>query len=366
MATQALDPLFAPPSIDLAALEVPPVPPAIQPLLTIAIPTYNRAALLDSLLRVLTPQLRNRPEIELLICDNASTDDTKLVVDRRGPDRCRYHHHAENLGSDANFVSAFQLARGRYFWLLSDDDIPVPNTIEDLLSHLRAEEYDLIYATSYGYREDWLKERQADPLGRVSHTITDPRELARVVNIMFTFISGMIVNRERLLALREDGLVIEEPSAFIGTHLTQLSWTLPLLRRHRKSLVLWQRPIAARLGHNGGYELGRVFGRQLCETTARCLPDRPDLAQIILDFALRRWFPSVIYDIRTSGNQGFALGEAHRALKPVFGTNSRYWLFTYPVLVMPLRLARLWLKGGAAFSKVVYAFSVPGFWRKRT
>lgn len=336
-----------------------------SPLLTVAIPTYNRADLLAQLLAVLSPQLAGYPQVELLICDNGSTDHTAQVVEQHRTPTTRYHRQPENLGSDANFISAFQLARGQYFWLCGDDDILVPNVIADLLNHLKSAEYDIIYATSYGFRQDWLAERQRDPLGRSFHILTDPRHVAKVINIMFTFISGIIVNKRRLQSLAVEGLTIEAPDAFRGTHLTQLSWTLPLLRRHRRSLVLWNRPVAARLGHNGGYALAQVFGERLLEVTARLLPDRPDCARAITDYALRRWFPSIIYDIRFSGNQTFGLDTARSTLRRVFVTNPRFWLFTYPVLVLPLPLARLCLGAGAAVSKLIYMLSVPRFWRKQ-
>jgi abequosyltransferase len=337
-----------------------------EPLLTIAIPTCNRADLLATLLDILLPQLAPHPDVELLICDNGSTDNTAAVAALYATPNTTYHRHPQNIGSDANFVAAFHLARGRYFWLLGDDDIPVPNAIDDILAHLHAADYDLLYVTSYGFRSDWAAERQHDPLHRRFHTITDPVHLAKVVNIMFTFISGIIVNKHRLLALPAEGIPVEDPAAFLGTNLTQLSWTLPLLRRHRRSLVLWQRPLAARQGHNGGYALAEVFGERLAGLTARLLPDRPDLSRIITNFAIRRWFPSVIYDIRLSGNQTFAIDQAHQTLARVYGRNFRYWLFTYPVLVLPLPLARLWMRLGAAVSKILYLLSVPGFWRKQT
>jgi len=338
----------------------------IEPLLTIAIPTFNRAALLEGLLTVLMPQLVAHPDIELLILDNASTDATQSVIERYRTPATRSLRHAENIGSDANFVTAFREARGRYFWLCGDDDLPVPNTIDDLMGHLRTSELDLVYLTSYGFREDWRAEQQGDPLGRSFHTITDPRHLTKVVNMMFTFISGMVVNRTRLLSLPSEGIAVEPPEAFLGTNLTQLSWMLPLLRQHRRSLVLWNRPIAARQGHNGGYALAKVFGEQFVALTQRCLPDRPDLARILANFAIRRWFPSILYDIRSTGSQGFFLDEAGTTLTRVFGSNPRYWLFTYPVLKLPLPLARLWLRVGESISKLIYMATVPGFWRKQS
>ena len=51
-----------------------------QPLLTIAIPTFNRAAQLRVLLEALEPQIAGRPEVEVFVSDNASTDETPQVT----------------------------------------------------------------------------------------------------------------------------------------------------------------------------------------------------------------------------------------------------------------------------------------------
>jgi len=335
--------------------------PLKRPLLTIAIPTYKRSGLLQKLLDVLAPQLAGRPEVELLISDNASPDDTALVVQRfmDAGLSIRYQRHPENIGADANFVSCFQLASGTYFWLFGDDDILVPGALDEVLNHLAGQKYDLVYVTSYGFREDWQAERSRDPLNRSFHRIEDATQFTKVTNIMFTFISGMIVNKARL-----EEMSYEDPANFLDTNLVQLSWTLPLLRRHRCSLVLWDRPVAARQGNAGGYAIGTVFGANLAKTVVRCLPDRTDLAACILNFALRRWFPSILYDARSSGNQNLHLEEAQTSLKQTYGHNIRYWIFAYPVLELPLPLARAWLRGGEALSKLIYLGSISNFWRK--
>jgi abequosyltransferase len=337
--------------------------PSSSPLLTIAIPTYNRSSDLAQLLGILLPQLEGRPEVELLISDNASTDDTSAVVHRflQQFQSIRYNRHPENIGPDANFLFCFNMARGRYFWLCGDDDIILPGVIEELLSHITAADFDVIYATSYGFRYDYLAERQSDPLNRRFHTITSARHLALVVNVMFTFISGIIVNKERLEAIPH-----EDPADFLDTHLVQLSWSLPLLRDHRRSLVLWNRPVAGRQGNAGGYALAKIFGERLISVTNRLLPDRPEIAQIITNFTIRRWFPSIVYDVRSSGNQRLQIDQAHSILCKTYGRNFRYWLFTYPVLKLPLPLARLWLKAGVVVNKFIYAVSVQDFWRVET
>ncbi len=51
-----------------------------RPLLTIAIPTYNRSGCLAELLAMLAPQLAGETRVELVISDNASFDDTPTVI----------------------------------------------------------------------------------------------------------------------------------------------------------------------------------------------------------------------------------------------------------------------------------------------
>jgi len=89
----------------------------MKPLLTIAIPTYNRAWCLRELLPVLLEQLENEPRVELIISDNASPDETPAVVQdfvARGL-RVRYTRVVRNIGSDANFLQCFEQAWGNMF-----------------------------------------------------------------------------------------------------------------------------------------------------------------------------------------------------------------------------------------------------------
>ena len=54
----------------------------VKPLLSICIPTYNRAELLRSALLSLVPQVKESGgEVELVVSDNCSTDDTRRVVE---------------------------------------------------------------------------------------------------------------------------------------------------------------------------------------------------------------------------------------------------------------------------------------------
>lgn len=98
---------------------LPPPPPTVPGRFTIAIPTYNRAGFLRRSVQAALSQ--SHEDVEVLVCDNASTDDTPAVVREFGP-RVRYYRHDHNLGAYSNFLSAPSLATGEFFSWLQDDD----------------------------------------------------------------------------------------------------------------------------------------------------------------------------------------------------------------------------------------------------
>ncbi|MCQ8105484.1 glycosyltransferase family 2 protein [Methylomonas sp. SURF-2] len=93
-----------------------------QPLVSVGIPTYNRAALLSrSIESALSQDYKN---IEVLVSDNASTDETETVcLLHCGKDsRLKYIRHSNNRGAVINFYDVLMRASGQFFMWLGDDD----------------------------------------------------------------------------------------------------------------------------------------------------------------------------------------------------------------------------------------------------
>lgn len=88
-------------------------------ILSICIPTYNRAAILDRSLSRLVPQCENRP-VEICVSNNASTDDTAAVLDRYPT--VRAIHQSSNTGIDRNTVAALEMGSGLYLAPFGDDE----------------------------------------------------------------------------------------------------------------------------------------------------------------------------------------------------------------------------------------------------
>jgi glycosyltransferase involved in cell wall biosynthesis len=109
------------------------------PLVTIAIPTYNRAAFsLPQAIRAALAQ--TYPHLEILVSDNCSSDDTEAVVRGFNDPRLRYVRQAENIGANANFNFCIEEAKGAFFLLFHDDDFIDPDLVETLITAARGDE----------------------------------------------------------------------------------------------------------------------------------------------------------------------------------------------------------------------------------
>jgi len=107
------------------------------PLVSICIPTYNRAGMVGDAIGSALAQ--TYPALEVLVVDNASTDGTAEVVASFRDPRLRFVRNPENLGLFGNFNRCIELARGTLIHLLhSDDTIPPEFTetcVEFLIAH---------------------------------------------------------------------------------------------------------------------------------------------------------------------------------------------------------------------------------------
>ena len=103
--------------------------PQSRPLVSIGISTFNRA---DGYLREALQSAvdQSYPNLEIVVSDNCSEDDTPGVVRGFEDPRIRYCRQSVNIGANANFNFCLHEARGEYFLLLHDDDRIDPDLVE--------------------------------------------------------------------------------------------------------------------------------------------------------------------------------------------------------------------------------------------
>ena len=92
------------------------------PLVTIGIPTYNKADgfLKEAIQSALDQTYAN---IEIIVSDNCSTDNTTELIKQIRDNRLEYNRHEVNIGPNNNFNYCLKQASGEYFLLLHDDDL---------------------------------------------------------------------------------------------------------------------------------------------------------------------------------------------------------------------------------------------------
>lgn len=103
-----------------------------QPVVSIGIPTRNRLEYLRIAVESVLAQ--TYPRLEIVISDNVSTDGTREYLNSLSDPRVRVLLQESNLGMVGNFNACLFAATGKFFLLLSDDDLLAPDAIEALVS----------------------------------------------------------------------------------------------------------------------------------------------------------------------------------------------------------------------------------------
>ncbi|MEZ2576023.1 glycosyltransferase family 2 protein [Buttiauxella ferragutiae] len=226
------------------------------PLLTIAVPTYNRSACLVRLLNSIISQGKDcLVDVEIIVCDNASFDKTGEVSDnllRRIPNTY-YYLNDQNIGMDGNFSKCYELARGEYFWMIGDDDYIQEGGLSKVLNILKSHPHlDLLYVNSV------LIEGKSNTPVEPSF-FTNSEDFISQVKVMFTFISGIISKRNDKTLNEVKALT----PAFSEMYLMHLSWQFTLLKNGSEFCILHDGIIKAEEDNSGGYHLYKVFSNNL-------------------------------------------------------------------------------------------------------
>ena len=319
------------------------------PLLTIAIPTFNRAPYLERCLAQIVKQTAAfEDKVELIVSDNCSTDQTEEVVNRyiAGGSRINFLKNHQNLGPDGNFRKCFEAARGTYFLLFSDDDLLLDGALGRILSVIESSEYGVVYLRTYFFVSDHERERP-------NRKTTGPvifDDLARFidkVDVWFTFISGNVINKS--LVYPELNL-----ADFEQTNLLQLSWTFSSLFNSRRNVYYDDYLVAGQGDNTGGYKFCEVFGSKMY-SVFRIFIEKFGVDRKYFDIITRKSLKKHLSKYILSSRKGF--GSYHeedylKILHPIYSSYLSYWIFIYPAIVWPLPLAKAWCKTCRFFAKL--------------
>lgn len=173
----------------------------MEKILTIAIPTYNRAALLDRALNSIFSQYDER--IDVVVSDNASTDETSEVVKKYN--NLRFFSNKENLGYDKNFIKCYEYANGKYVLLLGSDDVVLDGAISHILYFLESNsELTHVFLNHSFFKNDDLKNKSKTYLKQNVDFVTDSKEKwVKTIGMQMSFMSSLIISKNSFFSVAD-------------------------------------------------------------------------------------------------------------------------------------------------------------------
>jgi glycosyltransferase involved in cell wall biosynthesis len=182
-----------------------------EPLVSVIIPTYNRAGKIARSVKSVLKQ--TYAPLEIVVVDDGSTDDTTSVVRAIVRDHGNVtYHHQPNRGCAAARNEGLRLARGQLLAFLDSDDAWLPKAAESLVEALLATGADFVYSPAI--------ESYADGQSRVNHPVAAgrPEAFAREHFLETNVRNGAFMFRRSILATvpgLDEGMTHNEDSDFI-------------------------------------------------------------------------------------------------------------------------------------------------------
>lgn len=137
----------------------------VQGLVSVITPTYNCGKFIAE--TIASVQAQTYANWEMIIVDDCSTDDTRVVVEALAEEdnRIRYYCLEVNSGAAVARTRAMEYAQGEYMAFCDSDDLWMPTKLEQQLEFMKSNGYDFS-CTSYEQINEAGK-----PLGRIIKTI---------------------------------------------------------------------------------------------------------------------------------------------------------------------------------------------------
>lgn len=317
-----------------------PEPHVDMPLITIAIPTYNR---IDTLTETLDELARQEgfhdADLEIVVSDNASpVDPTPMLheFERRHGRPLVLHRNTRNEGIDGNIHRVGELATGRYILFMSDDDVLMPGTLRHLQALVR-EQPDLLFCfvNGFSFRGVYDPSYRATPIIKLDRTLVTRSNdaLLDTIGVWSTFLSAFFVERQAWIG-------VPDRERHLGTdiYLTHVLLRLLSAQPERTKIVTADALIAARDAFTGSYRMFYAFGLHFMRLLLEQAPGLGFSATTIRAVkhrTMRDTLPSMILSVRMGSKpRALTLCECRQLLRYTWWEPIA-WTRLLPLILLP-------------------------------
>ncbi len=167
-----------------------------KPAVSVCIPSYNHANYIGRTIESVLAQ--DFQDLEIVITDDASTDDTVGEVLRFSDPRIRLFRHDRNQGPSIAANNNIRNARGDFICLLPSDDLYEPTKVGKQIRLLRARpEVGAVFSHMHYVGED------GQPIAREANQMARPRDMSRVAALRNFFFEGNCLAAPTAMIRRE-------------------------------------------------------------------------------------------------------------------------------------------------------------------
>jgi abequosyltransferase len=303
--------------------------------LSICIPTYNRGAYLrQSLASILLSAKGFENNIEIIISDNASEDETGEIAKEYQSKHSfiRYHRNETNV-LEKNFYIAVSLANGDYVWLFGDDDLMEKHAIDTVLQRIK-ENHNLVICNYPLWSNDFsevLRERMI-PI-RHDMIIGDHNILLRTMGLRLGFISMIIIKRDVFLELP-----LSEYEAYVPYGFPFL-YAVYLGMLHRCRAYICAQPVLKQRGASFATDANKdwwykcfVVGSSLIFEELRKKGYAREAVQRAKYLVLKDY---VMHDLSYRRRKGGDVSGLFRLMFSCYKDQWFFWIVCVPMLFMP-------------------------------
>ena len=310
-----------------------------MPSLSICIPTYNRSGhLLECVQNVLSAAGEYIHQMEIVISDNASTDDTKVKGEelQNKYHFIKYHRNEKNV-IDKNFFIAAGLAGGDYIWILGDDDRLEKNAIEEVFEKIRAG-HNLIVVNHSIWLNQFSQEfkKKVIPLAQ-DIVFINRNKLLSVLGPRLGFISSVVIKRDIFLKVAS----FEYESFYEYGYSFMTSVYLAVRQDCRACFIA--KPLVKQTGNLKGLALSvwyKVFavGSSLAFEKLGRQGYSYQAVYSAKHLMLRDY---IMHDVSYRKRKGESLQGIFRFILPYYKKHWLFWIVIVPALFLPKALIKI-------------------------